>query len=132
MADRYFVETPIATDPIEPGIELGGAEAHHLIHVMRAKAAPKSLLFDGRGAEFLARVERVHRTAVELSIVERRAIDRELPLVVTLGVALPKGDRQRWLIKKRWSWGRPGWCRWSPSGAWPNRWPEPWCASGVR
>ena len=58
------------------------------------------ILFDGSGAEFLARVERVERSVVRLTIIERREVDRELPCDVTLGVALPKGERQRWLVEK--------------------------------
>ena len=57
-------------------------------------------LFDGSGVEFLARVERLGRNEVEVAIVEPRAIDRELRREVTLAVALPKGERQQWLVEK--------------------------------
>jgi 16S rRNA (uracil1498-N3)-methyltransferase len=57
-------------------------------------------LFDGRGAEFLAEIARIDRGKVELSILDRQEIDRELPFGLTLGVALPKGDRQKWLVEK--------------------------------
>ena len=96
MSDRYFVEQPISTDRAT----LSGAEAHHLIHVMRAAQGTRVTLFDGGGDEFAAVVERVGRGEVELSILSRRSIDRELPFSLTLGVALPKGDRQKWLVEK--------------------------------
>jgi 16S rRNA (uracil1498-N3)-methyltransferase len=96
MADRYFVETPIEGDQAR----LAGAEAHHLAHVMRAKPLDEVVLFDGSGAEFLARVERVGRSEIELAIVSRESVDREARVRVTVGVALPKGDRQRWLVEK--------------------------------
>ncbi len=96
MADRYFVEKPISADRVT----LSGPEAHHLIHVMRATAGTQVTLFDGGGDEFLAAVERVGRADVELSILSRDSINRELPFDVTLGVALPKGDRQKWLVEK--------------------------------
>ena len=96
MADRYFVETPISAGRAV----LSGPEAHHLVHVMRAAPGMRVVLFDGRGAEFPAAVERVGRSEVELAILGREAIDRELPFDLTLGVALPKGDRQKWLIEK--------------------------------
>lgn len=96
MADRYFVETPIAGSMAV----LGGHEAHHLAHVMRAKAGAMVTLFDGTGAEFSARVERVGRSEIELSVLERRELDRESAVQITLGVALPKGDRSRWLVEK--------------------------------
>jgi 16S rRNA (uracil1498-N3)-methyltransferase len=96
MADRYFVETPITSDQAT----LEGAEAHHLIHVMRVKCGSRVVLFDGSGAEFEAAVEKVGRSSLELSILAREEIDRELPFEITLGVALPKGDRQKWLVEK--------------------------------
>lgn len=96
MADRYFVSQPIHGDQAT----LGGSEAHHLAHVMRARAGTEVVLFDGTGAEFAARVEKVGRQEVVLSVGPRQEIDREPRLRLTLGVALPKGDRQRWLVEK--------------------------------
>ncbi|OHB79255.1 MAG: hypothetical protein A2V98_06345 [Planctomycetes bacterium RBG_16_64_12] len=96
MTDRYFVETPITGGEAT----LAGHEAHHLIRVMRASRGSRVVLFDGSGAEFNARVERIGRGAVELTILCRNEVDRELPLDLTLGVSLPKGDRQRWLVEK--------------------------------
>jgi 16S rRNA (uracil1498-N3)-methyltransferase len=37
---------------------------------------------------------------VDIRVLQRIEIDRELPVRISLGVALPKGDRQRWLIEK--------------------------------
>ena len=96
MADRYFVEPPIVADRAV----VAGAEAHHLIHVMRCGPGGRVTLFDGSGCEFAAVVRRVGRSEVELDVLDRREIDRELPMRLTLGVALPKGDRQRWLVEK--------------------------------
>ncbi len=96
MADRYFSETPISEDRAL----LVGAEAHHLVHVIRAKPGTRVVLFDGSGVEFIARVERIDRSEVQLAVLSRQEVDRELPEELTLGVALPKGDRQRWLVEK--------------------------------
>lgn len=96
MADRYFVDEPITG----PDVTLSGAEAHHLLHVMRAKAGMEVTLFDGSGAEFTGRIEQAARDRLAIRIIERREIDRESSVPLTLGVALPKGDRQRWLLEK--------------------------------
>ena len=96
MTNRYFVAPPIKTDTAA----LDGPEAHHMIHVMRASPGAEVVLFDGSGAEFLARASRIDRTRVELDVLARSEIDRELPIEVTLGVPLPKGDRQKWLVEK--------------------------------
>jgi len=96
MSDRYFVRRCVDGDRAV----LAGAEAHHLIHVMRATPGAQVVLFDGSGAEFTARIERIGRAEVELAILSRRVIDRELAIDVTLGVTLPKGERQKWLVEK--------------------------------
>ena len=71
-----------------------------MIHVMRASPGAEVVLFDGRGAEFLAKVSRIDRSHVELVVLSRDETDRESPVEVTLGVPLPKGDRQKWLVEK--------------------------------
>jgi len=96
MTRRYYVETRIAGDRAI----LLGTEAHHLAHVMRARPGDRVTLFDGGGAEFAAEVAAIGRDRVELTIVGRDEVDRELPFRLTLAVALPKGERQRWLVEK--------------------------------
>jgi len=96
MTDRYFVEGPLPDDA--PRLE--GPEAHHFQHVMRGSAGDEIVVFNGQGGEFLARVDQVRRAEILLTLLERRDIDRQPRLRVTLGAALPKGDRQRWLIEK--------------------------------
>ena len=96
MSKRFFVESSIEG----ARAELIGSEAHHLIHVMRADVGDEVVLLDGSGAEFSAIVAQIGRSSVELQVGQRHDIDRELPFSLTLGVALPKGDRQRWLVEK--------------------------------
>src|SRR5438552_543339 len=96
MSERFFVSSPIVGDVAV----LTGDESRHLSTVMRAATGDEITLFDGSGAEFSARVAAVRKGAVELSVVERREVSRELPFSLTLAVALPKGDRQKWLVEK--------------------------------
>lgn len=96
MADRYFVEHRIETERIV----LGPPEGHHLARVMRAQPGDAVTLFDGSGAEFDATIVRIVRDQVELTVGERREVDRELRMRLLLAVALPKGDRQKWLVEK--------------------------------
>ncbi len=96
MPDRYFVESPITGEQAQ----LVGPEAHHLLHVMRAQPGDAVTLFDGTGADFVSRITKIGRTTVDLDIESRQEIDRELQIHVTMGVAIPKGDRQRWLVEK--------------------------------
>src|SRR5437763_5768961 len=96
MSERFFVSSPI----IGRRAVLAGDEARHVSAVMRAAVGEEVILFDGSGAEFAARVADIRKGAVELSIVERREVSRELSFSLTLAVALPKGERQKWLIEK--------------------------------
>ena len=96
MADRYFCEQPIQGT----SITLSGSEAHHLLHVMRAQPGLELVLFDGSGGEYQAEVTHCKRSTVEVAIGDKQDIERELPFALTLAVALPKGDRQRWLVEK--------------------------------
>jgi 16S rRNA (uracil1498-N3)-methyltransferase len=96
MSDRFFIETPVSG----PTCMLAGDEARHLAAVMRAKIGDKIVVFDGSGAEFTASIAVIRKQAVELTILERRPISRELDFELTLAVALPKGDRQKWLVEK--------------------------------
>ena len=96
MSDRFFIPYPITADRVT----LDGPEAHHLLNVMRAAAGDEITLFDGTGFEFVALVESVRRADAELRIIGRREMDRELPFALVMGVALPKGDRQKWLVEK--------------------------------
>ena len=96
MSDRFYVDTPIHSDTVQ----LAGSEAHHLLHVMRAKIGAEVTLFDGTGCEYSARVVQTTRQHVDLDVLSRKPIDRELKRELVLGVALPKGDRQSWLVEK--------------------------------
>ncbi len=96
MSERFFCDTPVTGDQAQ----VTGPEAHHLLHVMRLKPGDRVVLFDGAGAEFDAVIQACGRTDVRLGVESRREVDRELPAQLVLGVALPKGDRQKVLIEK--------------------------------
>src|SRR4051794_21051487 len=96
MSERFFVTPPILGNCAA----LTGAETRHLASVMRAKLGDEVTLFDGSGAEFTARITAIGKQDIALSIVARREISRELPFSLAVAVALPKGDRQKWLVEK--------------------------------
>ena len=63
MGQRYFLEQSPSADA--PEIILSGAEAQHLIKVMRGKPGTVVELFDGSGVEWLRQSLRVvHRIAI--------------------------------------------------------------------
>lgn len=97
MSTRFFCSSPIQ-DATQ--VTLVDAEAHHLLHVLRAQVGDQVVVFDGMGCEFAARVAQLSRRQVELEILSREEVSRELGLTLVVAVPLPKGDRQRWLVEK--------------------------------
>lgn len=96
MSERFFLDTP----PAAGRALLRGDEARHLARVMRARAGDAVVLFAGTGVEWPARVLRIGRDEVELETDPPRAGAGPGGPAVTLAVALPKGDRQKWLVEK--------------------------------
>lgn len=96
MSERFFSQNRI----VDPAFELTGDEAHHLEKVMRIPVGAEVVAFDGSGAEFRSQVVAFRKGAVRLEVVERVEADRESAVRLHVGVALPKGDRQKVLVEK--------------------------------
>ena len=58
------------------------------------------VLFDGQGTEAACEIVAVSKKRVELTIVQSSSVDRSLSTELTMAVALPKNDRQKFLIEK--------------------------------
>ena len=54
----------------------------------------------GAGGNIRPKSSRSGRTRRMFAILGRQEVDRELPIDIHLGVSLPKGDRQKWLVEK--------------------------------
>lgn len=80
-------------------VELDGPEAHHLVHVLRAKVGDRVGLFNGQGEEAIAEIVEVRKRSAQLRISDCWATPPETSELV-LATALPKGDRADWLIEK--------------------------------
>ena len=96
MSERFF----ITTQPAGDRAVLEGDEARHLTRVLRAKVGDTVSLFDGRGREWPARVAAIGRDRVELDAAEPTVDPAPVAIPLTLAVALPKGDRQQWMVEK--------------------------------
>ena len=96
MSERFYVETT----PTGGRAALAGDEARHLARVLRAKPGDTVTLFDGLGGAWTARVATLGRDRVELDVGDRLPPNPPPRASVTIAVALPKGDRQKWLVEK--------------------------------
>jgi 16S rRNA (uracil1498-N3)-methyltransferase len=101
MSERFF----LAAAPQQGQARLQGDEARHLARVLRAKVGDAITLFDGSGRSWLARVTAIGRDHVGLEVetafpAPEPAPQGGSPAHLTLAVALPKGDRQKWMVEK--------------------------------
>lgn len=96
MSERFFLATP----PRDGHGVLVGDEARHLARVMRAAVGDEVVVFDGGGTAWRARVASIGRDLVDLELAEAVTSPRSPRVPLTLAVALPKGERQKWLVEK--------------------------------
>lgn len=92
---RFF-----APDLSEDGsaVSLPIEEGRHLARVLRLVPGAIVTIFDGRGNEFLGRVEHVRRDVVRVVPIERIQPTREAAVSMTLAQAVLKGDKMDAII----------------------------------
>lgn len=96
--ERFFLPQPLQL-ATQATVELDGSEAHHLLHVLRAKVGDRVGLFNGQGGEAVAELVNHRKRAAELRILDVWTTPAESNELI-LATALPKGDRARWLVEK--------------------------------
>ena len=99
MSSRFFVDRTVSRWDADV-VLLSGDEAHHFCKVMRGKVGDALVLFDGTGSYSHGIVESIQKEGVRIHVTDTFADDIESPLRLTVAAALPKGDRQRFLIEK--------------------------------
>ncbi len=97
MTQRYYFSSAV---PENGRVRLEDDEARHLVKVMRKKIGETVQIFNGSGRDYLAEIVGLLRNAVELLI--REPLEPEPPpgVELVIATALPKGDRQKWLVEK--------------------------------
>jgi 16S rRNA (uracil1498-N3)-methyltransferase len=94
---RIFFPHPLRSDD---RFTLAEDQHHHLSRVLRLKVGARVRLFDGRGGEYAATIERIQR---EMSIVrtgEHHDIEKESSLPVRLAQGIGRGERTDYAIQK--------------------------------
>ena len=81
-------------------IEIRGVDAHHLMHVMRAKPGQEVIVVDDENQ--VARMEMTGFTsdAVTMELVERLDADTESPIQLVLAMCLLKADKMDFVVQK--------------------------------
>lgn len=94
--DRFYIPFTPATHEIW----IEGKEAHHILHVKRAKPGSTITLFNGKGLECLALVTEIAHDKVKVLIEQFKAVDREPDISIDLAFSVPKGKLVTFLIQK--------------------------------
>ena len=81
-------------------VTLGDEAYHHLVVVLRRIRGDAIVLFNGRGGEHPATIEKVGKRELDVRIGPRRNVERESPLPITLVQAVSKGERMDYTIQK--------------------------------
>ena len=93
---RLHVPSALST-----GLELNlpeGAARH--VQVLRLQPGAPLRLFDGHGGEWQAEVTAMGRREVAVRVGAHEAIERELPLAITLAMGMPANERMDTLVEK--------------------------------
>lgn len=94
---RFFLDQPLA-----PGarFNLPAGPARHAARALRLAADDPVTLFNGRGGEYAARIERIHKDEVAVSVTGFDEIERESRLRVMLAQGISSGERMDYTLQK--------------------------------
>ncbi|HUX31335.1 MAG TPA: 16S rRNA (uracil(1498)-N(3))-methyltransferase [Thiobacillus sp.] len=96
-APRFYLDQPLA-----PGarFSLPPGPARHAARALRLAADDAVILFNGLGGEYSARIERINKDEVTVSITGFAAIERESRLRVMLAQGISSGERMDYTLQK--------------------------------
>ena len=85
-----------------PGAQftLDADAAQHVAKSLRLKAGDAIVVFDGRGGEYEATIQRIDRDRVDVKVGALTGDERESHLAIGLVQGLPEADKMDWIIQK--------------------------------
>jgi 16S rRNA (uracil1498-N3)-methyltransferase len=85
-----------------PGAQfaLAPEAAQHVGKALRLKAGDAITVFDGRGGEYEAEIQRIDKDRVDVKVGAWRDVDTESKLPIGLVQGLPEADKMDWIIQK--------------------------------
>jgi 16S rRNA (uracil1498-N3)-methyltransferase len=94
---RIFVDVRLG-----PGAQFALAPdaAQHVGKALRLKTGDNITVFDGRGGEYEAVIQRMDKEHVDVKTGAFRDAEREAPVAVGLVQGLPEADKMDWIIQK--------------------------------
>ncbi len=94
---RVYTDLPLGEGL---GLSLEGDVHHYLRNVMRAAPGQAVRIFNGKDGEYVARLEKIEKRHIEVTIENRIREQRELPHRLHLLFAPIKKERMDWIIEK--------------------------------
>ncbi|MCR5438675.1 MAG: 16S rRNA (uracil(1498)-N(3))-methyltransferase [Selenomonas sp.] len=89
-------------------VEITGSDAHHLMHVMRAKAGQEIILVDDENQVARMEMTGFREDAVTLTLRQRLEADTESPIDLVLAQCLLKSDKMDRVVQKAVELGAVG------------------------
>ena len=85
-----------------PGAQfsLAPEAAQHVSRALRLKVGDSVTVFDGRGGEYDAVLQRIDRGRVDVKVGAFRDVEREAAVTVGLVQGLPEADKMDWIVQK--------------------------------
>lgn len=94
---RFFVDQPLA---VNTTVQLPAAVAHHWLTVLRARVGDTATVFNGQGGEYHIELLELAKKNATVQVLSHTPDDRALPVQVTLGLVMSKGDRMDYALQK--------------------------------
>jgi 16S rRNA (uracil1498-N3)-methyltransferase len=85
-----------------PGAQfsLGPDAANHVGRALRLRVGDALVVFDGRGGEYEAVIQRIDRDRIDVKVGAFRDVERETAVAVGLVQGLPEADKMDWILQK--------------------------------
>ena len=94
---RVYVDAALASDA---RLVLSGSAAGHLTRVLRLRPGAALTLFNGRGGEYAASIERMQGSKVTVAVGAHQPLERESPFPLTLAQGVSRGERMDLVVQK--------------------------------
>lgn len=96
-APRFYLDQPLA-----PGarLTLPPGPARHAVRALRLAVGDAITLFNGRGGEYAARIERIQKDEVAVSVTGFADVECESRLRVMLAQGISSGERMDYTLQK--------------------------------
>ena len=94
---RFYLDHPLA---LGARFSLPPSPARHAARALRLTVGDAITLFNGQGGEFAARIERIQKDEVAVSITGFADIERESRLRVMLAQGISSGERMDYTLQK--------------------------------